>query len=190
MSPVQKTFRLPRDRRPAALPLAILGAATLVLTGCVNNDMSDLEAYIQQVKSVKSSRIEPLPEIKIAEVFIYEPGNRPNPFKPFLQEESKPEVVARATGGIQPPANHVREELEYYPLDALRMVGTLEKGDEFWGLVVDPEGAVHRVQTGNYMGRNYGKITDVSEEAITLVEIVPDNLGGWQERPAELALAE
>lgn len=175
---------------PLPRTLVAVSGLTLVLTGCVNNDMSDLEAYIQQVHSIKSSRIEPLPEIKIAEVFIYEPEDRPDPFKPFLQEQREPEMVAAKPGGIQPPANHVREELEYYPLDSLRMVGTLERDEDLWALVVDPEGAVHRVQTGNYMGRNYGKITAIQEDKISMVEIVPDNLGGWQERPAELDLAE
>jgi type IV pilus assembly protein PilP len=70
------------------------------------------------------------------------------------------------------------------------MVGTLEKDAQNWGLVTAPDGAVHRIQPGNYVGKNYGKITLVAEDRIELVEIVPDGLGGWQERGARLDLSE
>lgn len=184
--------RLPQlmSTRPLRHRLAGLACIALGVTGCVNTDMSDLDAYINQVKQIKSSRIQPLPEISIAEVFIYEPAGRTDPFVPFIQAGAEPDVVVAGAGGVQPPTNHVREELEYYPLDSLRMVGTMAQDDEFWALVTDPDGAVHRVQTGNYMGNNFGKITAIEESRIMLVEIVPDNLGGWQERAAELDLSE
>lgn len=160
--------------------------------GCVNTDMSDLDAYIQEVNSRKSTKIDPIPPPKIAEIFIYEPEERVDPFRPFMVEEPAVPVAGGGGGsGPRPPENHVREELEYFPLDALRMVGTLEKDATLWGLLVAPDGAVHRVQTGNYIGRNYGKITAVADNRIELVEIVPDGSGsGWQERPAKLDLVE
>jgi type IV pilus assembly protein PilP len=49
---------------------------------------------------------------------------------------------------------------------------------------------VHRVSAGNYLGQADGKITDISPSKISLVEIVPDGLGGYMERPAGLALSE
>lgn len=180
----------PMSTRPLRRRMAGLACIALGVTGCVNTDMSDLDAYIAQVKQIKSSQIQPLPEISIAEIFVYEPGGRTDPFVPFIQADAEPEVVVAGAGGVQPPTNHVREELEYYPLDSLRMVGTMAQDDESWALVTDPDGAVHRVQTGNYMGKNFGKVTAIEESRIMLVEIVPDNLGGWQERAAELGLSE
>ncbi len=92
--------------------------------------------------------------------------------------------------GIRPDVNRPREALEEYPLDSLRMVGTLEQGGQMWALVRAEDGTIHRVQPGNYVGQNYGRITRITESKIELVEIVPDGLGGWMERPATLALSE
>ncbi len=92
--------------------------------------------------------------------------------------------------GIQPDVNRRREALEGFPLDALQMVGALEQRGQMWAVIKAPDGLVYRVARNNYVGQNHGRITGVSEEKVELVEIVPDGLGGWQERPARLALAE
>ena len=80
--------------------------------------------------------------------------------------------------------------LEQFPLDTLKMVGTLKLAGRMYGLVQTKDGLVHRVSTGNYMGQADGKVTDVAASKITLVEIIPDGLGGYMERPAALALNE
>jgi type IV pilus assembly protein PilP len=168
---------------------AVLLPALLLLAACSSGDMADLESYVEEVKARKSQRIEPLPEIRVPELFAYQVQDRVDPFRPFV-EDTREEVASASGKGVAPPTNHVREELEQFPLDTLRMVGTLEKDAQNWGLVTAPDGAVHRVQPGNYAGKNYGKITLVAEDRIELVEIVPDGLGGWQERTARLDLSE
>jgi len=70
----------------------------------------------------------------------------------------------------------------------LRMVGTFKVRGSFYGLVQSKDGLVHKVQPGNYLGQNDGKVTDISASKISLVEIIPDGLGGYIERPASLAL--
>jgi type IV pilus assembly protein PilP len=161
----------------------------VALAACTGGEMDDLQQFVEEVKARGSGRVEPLPEIKVPEIFTYQVQDQQDPFRPFTQEGG-PEVVARPGGGIAPPANHIREELEQFPLDSLRMVGTVEKSEQVWGLVTAPDGAVHRVQPGNYAGKNYGKITLVGDDRIELTEIVPDGLGGWQERQARLDLSE
>jgi type IV pilus assembly protein PilP len=99
--------------------------------------------------------------------------------------------VAKGGGnGIKPDFDRPSEPLEEYPLDSLRMVGTMQKGQETWALILDKDGAIHRVQPGNYMGQNYGKITRVTESEVDLTEIIPDGLGGWMERQSSIALKE
>jgi type IV pilus assembly protein PilP len=44
------------------------------------------------------------------------------------------------------------------------------------------------VLPGSYLGQSDGKVIDVSASKISVVEIVPDGLGGYMERPAALAL--
>ncbi len=166
-----------------ALPLC------LSLSGCAAGGMDDLGKYVDEVKARKSRQIPPLPEIKVPEFYLYRSTNERDPFEPFMQDEPEPVTVA-TTSGITPPENHVREELEYFPLDSLRMVGTLELREDIWALVTAPDGAVHRIRSGNYMGKNYGKVTLVADDHVELLEIVPDGTGGWQERAAKLDLAE
>ena len=70
------------------------------------------------------------------------------------------------------------------------MVGVMEDTDDLWGIVRDPEGVVHRVQVGNYVGRNFGKIINIQEDRIDIREITRDAQGRYEEREASLALAE
>ena len=72
------------------------------------------------------------------------------------------------------------------------MMGTFRMGGakELWGLVLAPDGVVHRVQKNNYLGTNHGKILNITEQRVDLKEIVPDGPGRWQERDAFLSLTQ
>ena len=172
-------------------------ATILLMAGCVNKDMSDLESYRDEVLARPGGRIEPLPPIKPYERYLYQAGNigLRDPFKSFLIQEKPEKPVTPVDDPEQRRfateiLTHNREDLEYYELDSLRMVGILEDKNVFWGIVQDTEGVVHRVQVGNYLGRNYGKILNIEEDRIDLREIVKDSEGRWEEREATLALYE
>ena len=165
-------------------------AGFLIISGCSAGSMSDLEAYVNEVLSRPGGKITPIPPLEPYAVYTYQSSEGVDPFEPFFQEPPEPTTVAGEGGGLAPDPNRNKEELEGYALDSLRMMGTLEQDETIWGIIRTPDGAIHRVQSGNYMGRNHGKITHISEEKIELTEIVPDSGGRWQERPAGLALAE
>lgn len=182
--------------RPLVVPtrrvtgtVCLLVAASL-LAGCQERDMSDLEQYAATVLAREGGVVEPLPEIKPYEVYTYASQGKRDPFAPFVYERPKEEEQAAADNGISPDFNRVREELENNPLDALRMVGVLERDEDLWAIVRSPDGVIHRVQVGNYIGRNHGRIQSIDEDRIALVEIIPDGQGGWQEREASLSLVE
>jgi type IV pilus assembly protein PilP len=80
--------------------------------------------------------------------------------------------------------------LEQFPLDTLRMVGTLELHGRKYGLIQGKDGLVHRVLPGQYLGQNDGRITSITATKIALIQIVPDGVGGYIERPAAIALTE
>jgi len=90
--------------------------------------------------------------------------------------------------GLRPDSRRNREFLEQFSLDTLRMVGTLRLSDRTYGLIKTKDGLVHRVLPGNYLGQADGRVTDISPSKISVVEIIPDGLGGYMERPASLAL--
>jgi type IV pilus assembly protein PilP len=161
-------------------PLAALFCCVL-LAGC-SSGQSDLRNWIAQVKQRPGGRIEPLPEVKPYESFAYGAGALRSPFQPQGPNDN-------ATSAVRPDRHRNREFLEQFPLDTLKMVGTLKIGDRFFGLVQSKDGLVHKVQPGNYVGQNDGKITSITPSKISIVEIIPDGLGGYIERPASLALA-
>lgn len=173
--------------RRIAMPL-LLAAGTMTLAGCAR-DMSDLEDYVAEINSRPSIRIAPLPQVQPYETFIYDAHDARAPFTP--DDAGRPESVATAGGdGLQPDTNRNREFLEEFPLDTLRMVGTLELRDDLWALIRAQDGSVHRVRTGNYLGQNHGRITAIQETRIELTEIIPDGMGRWMERSASIRLAE
>ena len=91
---------------------------------------------------------------------------------------------------MRPDAERSREFLEQFPLDTLRMVGTMQLGDTNYGLIQTSDGLIHRVVPGNYMGQNDGRISTVTESDIELVEIISDGIGGYLERQAAIALVD
>jgi type IV pilus assembly protein PilP len=162
----------------------------VALTGCANEDYSDLTSYVAEVKAKPKRTIPPLPEIKVVQPYIFKPGGLRDPFKPMQRMEDSDEEIVTVGGGIRPDTTRHREELESYSLDTLRMVGTFSMKSDLWGLVVAGDGTIHRIQMGNYMGKNYGKIIRIADDRIELMEIVPDKPGTWREQQTSLALVE
>lgn len=159
-----------------------LALGVLLLGGC-GKGLDDLEAWVSEVKARKPAPIEPIPQMKQYEAFAYDAGGRRDPFASL--------EPARAEGsGPRPDLNRNKEPLEEFPLDALRMVGTIDSKGKVFVLIKAPDNVVHRVTVKNHMGQNYGEIVGISEAEVSLMELVPDGFGGWVQRPASLALAE
>ena len=170
--------------------------ALLGLGGCVSNDISDLDEYGQEVLLRPGGRIAPIPEIKPYEAYAYQSGAQDarDPFRLFFQRDEEALVEEQDSGLTKEMEDELRhrnkEELEQFELDSLRMVGTMENEDFQWGIILDPDGAVHRIRVGNYMGRNTGKILNVFEDRIEVREIIRNSQGRWEERQAAIALVE
>jgi type IV pilus assembly protein PilP len=159
--------------------------ATALASGC-GRDMADLDAYVAEVKARPGGRIEPLPEIKTFESFVYEPGGARSPFVASMPDDSRGALAA----GVRPDQTRKREFLESFPLDTLGMVGTLNLGGTLYGLVQTSDKLIHRVTVGNYLGQNDGRIVAITDSDIQLIEIIPDGLGGYTEREASVSLGE
>ncbi len=182
--------------RSKAIWIASMVCALLSVGGCVSKDVSDLDYYIEGVLAKPGGRIEPLPEIKPYEAYAYQSGalNARDPFRLFFQKDEdalEEEQDSGLTKEMEDEIKHRnKEELEQFELDSLRMVGTMESEDNQWGIIQDPDGVVHRIKVGNYMGRNTGKILNVFEDRIEVREIVRNSQGRWEERQAAIALVE
>jgi type IV pilus assembly protein PilP len=175
----------PKTNVRAAIPgSALLGAlgcaACLALAACSNAD-TNLQEFIQQTDAQPGGRVEPLPEIKPYQTYVYNDQNLRSPFVPSQ---------AVGLNSVRPDSNRPRQYLEQFSLDTLKMVGTIRIGGVMYGLVQTKDGVVHRVTVGNYMGQNDGRIVDITPSKIDMVEIVPDGLGGYMKRPAALGLSD
>lgn len=159
--------------------------------GCSESGFEDLQKYISEVKARPKTMIQPLPEPKPVAPFVFKPEGLRDPFKPIDHSEEETTVDAGVGNGIKPDLSRRKEELEAFPLDSLRMVGTIVMKSNLWGLVKASDKTIYRVQTGNYMGKNFGKIIRIQPDKIELMEIVPDNKPGtWREQQASIALTE
>lgn len=178
-----------QKKRIKPLVAICLAGAALSLAACSSHDMSDLEQFTSDIKSRKSGHIEPLPEVKPYDSYSYQSADKRDPFVSTFEIQER--VAEQDTGtGIRPDVNRRKEALESYPLDSLRMVGLLDQKGLTWAIIKAQDGTIHRVQKGNYLGQNHGRITTINEEKIDLIEIVPNNRGGWEERPTKIAMSD
>lgn len=162
-----------------------LALAAMLLSACTR-DIADLEQYIAEVHAKQGGRIEPLPQIKPYDTFVYSASDLRSPFLPAAQESAESAFLS----SVRPDQTRPREFLERFSLDTLRMVGTLNLGGSRYALVKDAEGLLHRVREGNHIGQSEGRITEVSDSEIKLIEIISDGLGGYIERPAAVVLSD
>jgi len=167
-----------RNRCGAAVLALAACSAALGLAACSSSD-SQLRQFIAQTESEPGGRIKPLPVFAPYQTFVYSDQDLRSPFVPSAPAEG---------AGLRPDPKRHREFLEQFPLDTLRMVGTLDFDGKTYGLVETRGGLVNRVLAGNYIGQNDGKITSITPSRIFIREIVPDGSGGYIERPAALAL--
>ncbi len=163
--------------------LVLLIISLIMITACSQNDYSDLETFINDSGNGLHGQIDPLPEVRPYKHFTYQAFDIPNPFLPRKNDQAQ-----SAMSGIQPDLNRSKEVLESYPLESLSMVGSLQQEDLIFALIKSPEGTLHRVMKGNYLGQNFGKIDHISEIEVKLVEIVQGGVNEWTERTSALML--
>jgi type IV pilus assembly protein PilP len=164
----------------------ILSLAVVGMTAC-SGDNDDLDQYINEIKARPGGRIDPLPEITPYEIFTYT-ADAEQVRSPFVPDT--PQVAMGGGVGPRPDVERSPEFLERFPLDTLRMVGTLDISETMYGLVQTSDGLIHRVVPGNFMGQNDGRITGVTESEIDMVEIISDGIGGYIERDAAISLSD
>ena len=162
------------------IPIAVAG----LVAGC-SSEMEELKTFVRDSDKNLPRRIDPLPAVKPFEPFTYEGFDLPDPFKPRKLSAPK----EGSGGGLAPDLNRRKEPLESFPLEQLKMVGTLSQGNDIYALV-RADKTLYRVKKGNYMGQNFGLITDVSDSEIKLKEIVQDSAVDWAERQSILPLLE
>lgn len=168
--------------------IGLLLISALTLSACSSGDFSDLDEFMEEKRARPGGIIAPIPTFKAYEAFAYSATALRSPFDRPIEVREIAQLQAIAA--IKPDENRAKEFLEQYTFDSLRMVGTLERSGTDWSLIKDPDGGVHRVKVGNYLGRHHGKIVDMTDTYVAVVEIVSDGSeDGWVERPRTIKLS-
>ena len=162
----------------------ILTMLILGLSGCGGSGMEDLEKFVAEAWRDMQGKIEPLPQVRPYEPFAYDAFDLPDPFKP------RKLAIGGGGGGLQPDLLRPKEPLEAFSLETLKMVGALEKKNLIHAVIQTPEKAIYHVHKGNYVGQNFGMITQITESSVLLMEIIQDSAGDWSERTSTLTLQE
>ncbi|MGE5469095.1 MAG: pilus assembly protein PilP [Ignavibacteria bacterium] len=168
----------------------LIAAVPLLLAACGGEEHSDIKQWMREATKDLRGHVPPLPEVKPFPVVSYEPGDLPDPFRP-----SKIEPEKRAGGGgKKPDLDRRKEELERYPLDAIKFVGLIRDAKLLYAIVTADK-RIYRVKIGNYMGQDFGMVTDIKtspaldEGKLVLRELVQDPSGDWVERESVLEMS-
>ena len=165
----------------------LLLSAVFLLSACGTGEFQDLQDFVKNSGANMRGKVDPAPEVKPYEPFNYDNSSGlPDPFKP-----RKSEVKGGGLPGLnQPDLKRRKEALEEFPLDGLQMVGYLFQNKAGHAIIRSPDGKLHRVQVGNYLGQNFGLVTNVEETEIKIKEMIQDSTGDWSERMSSLQLVE
>ncbi len=172
-------------------PLLLMVA--LGLTACGGDEgFADLDRFMSEADAKPRGKIDPLPEVQVYRAFSYSAANRRSPFLPPAEVVVNEIKLDEDQSNVKPDFDRPKEILESFAIGSLKMVGTLRRGDNdiLWGLITDGSGGVHMVKTGQYMGKNHGRIVAITDGRIELIEIVPNGHGGWIERPRTVSLED
>ncbi|EDP57926.1 pilus assembly protein PilP [Vibrio sp. AND4] len=157
-----------------------------LLVGCQANDES-LSGFIHEAENQASPYVAKLQTTQVYVAMKYESETLRTPFE--LPREAS--IATHPLGRQdcwQPPSRKRTDKLEHFSIDQLRLKGVMGVGSDILGLVQAPNGQLYQVQPGQYLGRNNGKVAQVSHRYLLINETLPDGLGCWQQRKVKLAL--
>ncbi|WP_330926021.1 pilus assembly protein PilP [Candidatus Sororendozoicomonas aggregata] len=155
-----------------------------LMTGCsVGHDMQDIEQFMAEVKARAPGKVEPVPEYASFPFFTYSASSLRSPFEPPRQSIEK----ERFDTSIKPDLFRVKGHLEQFDIATFTMVGHIANTAGHWGLIRSGT-IIYRVQVGDYLGRNHGRITAIGDEEIKLTELMPVGPDAWVERHRRIPL--
>ncbi len=166
----------------------LVSGACLTLSGCgAKKGVRDLEQFTRQAYTASKPEITPLPEIKPYERYEYSSIDKADPFD---RANLVPASDEQTETGEGPDTLRRRQPLEKYPLDGIKMVGTVEKANHLWVVLTAPDKVTYHAKVGDYLGQNYGQIKKISEDKINIEETIRNPAGRWIKREAVLEIAE
>jgi len=166
---------------------------SLALIACTSSTSeNDLQSWMHQLHNSQSPNLQSVDPPKKFNPQPYISQNLVDPFSTQrLFSELKtdaPEMNKNILLLIHEQARK-KDLLESYPLDSLTMVGSLQKNGKQIALIKTDK-LIHQIQSGEHMGKNFGKVTKITETTVFLREIIQDASGEWIEQETTMLLQE
>jgi len=158
------------------------------LAGC-GAEQEELSQWMEQQKREVKPNVQPLSPPKKFNPQPYVALNGVEPFSSQKLTVALKQEARQPNSLLAAEINRRKEPLEAYPLDSMRMVGSVTRSGAPYALL-RVDNLLYQVKQGDYLGQNYGKITKISETDVALREIVQDAAGEWIERSSALQLQE
>lgn len=163
----------------------------VVLGGCSEQrTLDDLDRYVTTLHRDTVPKVDPIPEQPPVTSVVYAVDESKDPFAPsnVFGTEEVATAVESEPDPLAPDVDRVKEALERFPMDALKLVGTMELENDLWALISAPDGQIHRVVIGSYLGQNIGRIVGIDKAAgrLDIEELVQGPSGRWETRLTEL----
>jgi len=120
----------------------------------------------------------------------YIPSSEIDPFdeqRLALAKKKELQTSAALGGLLGSEMRRKKESLEEFPLESMTMVGRMTSERQQVALV-KVDSVLYQVRLGSHLGQNFGRVTDISDQGLSLRELVQDTVGKWTERKAILAL--
>ena len=159
-----------------------------MLAACEEQANSTLKQWMEQARRDMKPQVQALPQAETFVSFQYNAADRADPF------DAKKLAAGFGDGmlageGLQPDRQRAREPLENYPLESLKMVGSMRRSAQVMGLI-EADKIIYQVRQGSHLGQNYGKVVAIADEAILIDELVQDANGSWLMRRTQIVLQE
>ena len=168
--------------------LVALLIGLVLITGCSSNDTSDIDKFMADNRDKPSGVIEPIPIFKPYKAFRYNAATKRSPFE--VPVNVREIAYLSLSSDVNPDPKRVKEQLEFFNIEGISMVGTIQREGTLWALVDDGSGAVHQVLAGNFLGKNHGRIVSIYPDSISIIEIIGNGKDSWIERPRTLNLKD
>lgn len=165
---------------------SLLALVLLLMTACQQQGSDDLQRWMVEIRQQHHSKPFNLPQSAQIPEFLYQAGERTDPFD--LSKLSTIDPVALANSP-QPDLRRPREPLETFPLDSLRLMGNLRRGKEVVALI-QADKLIYTVRVGTHLGQDLGRVIAISDKSVDIDEWVAEGSGRWVRRQTQLVLQE
>jgi len=168
---------------------AVLLLGAMLLSGCSDSDVKEVNSWMDEVKANTRPSVTALAEPKTFLPYAYEVREETDPFNPDKLLAELARQAAQTVNPLRPDLSRRKEFLESFPIDTMKMVGTIQKGGSHFALV-QIDRTIHQIAPGMRMGQNFGLVTGVTDVTVNIKETVQDAGGEWVERMSKLELQE